>query len=72
MSKARLRRGCILLLLVSLFTGPQVLLTGCDNSKTSGTQVVEDPEAIAHRKSKGETYKGGPPKKQSKVKGHKG
>jgi hypothetical protein len=27
---------------------------------------VEDPEAIAHRKVKGEAYKGGPPKKQAK------
>jgi hypothetical protein len=65
MSTARLRRGRILLL--GLFIGSLAPLSGCnDDSKTSGTQVVEDPEAIAHRKVKGEAYKGGPPKKPAK------
>jgi len=53
--------------LLGLFIGANVLLTGCnDASKTSGTQVVEDPAAVAHRKAKGENYKGGAPKKPAK------
>jgi hypothetical protein len=64
MSKARLRRGRIFLL--GLFLGSQALFCGCtDESKTSGTQVVESPAAGAHRKAKGEGYKGGAPKKQT-------
>jgi hypothetical protein len=65
MRTARLRRGRILLL--GLFIGSHALLIGCnDDSKTSGTQVPENPEAVAHRKSKADSYKGGPPKKQAK------
>ncbi len=65
MIKARLRRGRIVLL--GLFIGSLAASSGCnDDSKTSGTQVAENPEAVAHRKAKGETYKGGPPKKQAK------
>ena len=63
MSKARLRRGPIFL--VALFIGSLAVSSGCDDSKTSGTQVVEKQEAAAHRKAKGESYKGGPPKKQA-------
>ena len=70
MSKARLRRGRILLL--GLFIGSLAASSGCnDDSKTSGTQVVEKPEAEAHRKTKGEAYKGGPPKTQAKREGNK-
>ena len=55
MSKARLRRGRIFLL--GLFLGSQALFCGCtDESKTSGTQVVESPAAGAHRKAKGERH----------------
>jgi hypothetical protein len=65
MSTARFRRGRILMLI--LFIGSQAPLNGCtDESKTSGTQVVEKPEAAAHRKAKGEAYKGGPHKQQVK------
>jgi len=65
MSKARLRRGRIFLL--GLFIGSLAASSGCtDDSKTSGTQVAEKPEAVAHRKAKAEAYKGGPPKKQAK------
>jgi hypothetical protein len=65
MSKARLRRGRIFLL--GLFIGSQAILCGCtDESKTSGTQVAEDPEATAHRKTKGEAYKDKLAKKQAK------
>jgi hypothetical protein len=64
MSKARLRRGRIFL--VALFIGSHAVWSGCnDDSKTSGTQVVESPAAGAHRKAKGEAYKGGAPKKQA-------
>ena len=71
MSKSRLRRGRILLL--GLFVGLPALFSGCnDESKTSGTQVVEKPEAIAHRKAKGEAYKGGAPKKQAQGAAKKG
>jgi hypothetical protein len=70
MKTARLRRGRVLLL--SLFIGSHALLVGCnDDSKTSGTQVVESPEAVAHRKSKGEAYKGALIKKQANPAGNK-
>jgi hypothetical protein len=63
MSTMRLQRARILLL--CLFIGSHAPLIGCsDDSKTSGTQVVENPEAAAHRKAKGAAYKGGSPKKQ--------
>ena len=63
MSTMRLRRARILLL--SLFIGSHAPLIGCsDDSKTSGTQVVENAEAAAHRKAKGAAYKGGARKKQ--------
>ena len=66
MRTVRLRRGRILLL--SLLICSHTPLIGCnDDSKTSGTQVVESPEAVAYRKSKVERYKGGPPKKQGKA-----
>ena len=61
-------RGRVLLLL--LFIGSQFPLVGCsDNSRTSGTQVEVSDEVLAHRKAKAESYKGGPPKKQTKAKG---
>jgi hypothetical protein len=63
MSTMRLQRARILLL--CLFIGSHAPLIGCsDDSKTSGTQVVENPQAAAHRKAKGAAYKGGSPKKQ--------
>jgi hypothetical protein len=56
------------MLLLSLFLGSHTLLIGCnDDSKTSGTQVPENPAAVANRKSKAESYKGGPSKKQAKA-----
>ena len=68
MRTAWLLRGRILVL--GMFIGSNALLVGCsDDSKTSGTQVAENPEAAAHRKAKGEAYKGGPPKKQDKSAG---
>jgi hypothetical protein len=48
------------------------MVIGCgDDSKTSGTQVADNPEATANRKTKGESYKGGPGKKQAKAAGKK-
>ena len=68
MRTASLRRGRVLLLV--LFIGSHAPLIGCnDDSKTSGTQVAENPEAVANRKAKGESYKGGAPKKQAKSTG---
>jgi hypothetical protein len=65
MRTVRLRRWRILLL--SLLICSPTPLIGCnDDSKTSGTQVVESPEAVAYRKSKVKSYKGGP-KKQAKA-----
>jgi hypothetical protein len=50
-----------------MFIGSHTLITGCnDDSRTSGTQVQEDPEAEAYRKTKVGKYKGGAPKKQVK------
>jgi hypothetical protein len=60
-----LLRGRILVL--GLFIGSNALLIGC--SSDSGTQNSENPQAAAHRKAKGEAYKGGPPKKQDKSAG---
>jgi hypothetical protein len=62
MRTAWLRRGrfVVLCMLISSYT----LVAGCnDDSKTSGTQVREDPEAEAYRKTKFGKYKGGAPKK---------
>jgi hypothetical protein len=68
MKRAQLRRGRALVLV--LFIGSHMPLVGCtDNSKTSGTQVEVDPAAEAHRKAKGEAYKGGPRKKEAKSTG---
>jgi hypothetical protein len=68
MRTARLRRGRVLVLV--LLIGSHMPLVGCtDNSKTSGTQVEVNPAAEAHRKAKGEAYKGGPPKKEVKSAG---
>jgi hypothetical protein len=55
------------ILVLGMFIGSNALLVGCSND--SGTQVAEDPAAAAHRKAKGEAYKGGPPKKQDKSAG---
>jgi hypothetical protein len=61
MKTAWLRRGRFVLL--CMFIGSHMLFAGCnDDSKTSGTQVQEDPEAEAYRKTKIGKYKGGPPK----------
>ena len=55
------------LLVLSVFIGSHTLVIGCnDDSKTSGTQVPENPAAEAYRKTKIESYKGGVPKKQVK------
>jgi hypothetical protein len=62
---AWLLRGRILVL--GLFIGSNAPLVGCGSD--SGTQVPENPQAAAHRKAKGEAYKGGPPKKESKSAG---
>jgi hypothetical protein len=62
MRTAWLRRGRFVLLCV--FIGSHTLFTGCnDDSRTSGTQVQEDPAAEAYRKTKVGNYKGGAPKK---------
>ena len=54
--------------LLCLFIGSHTPLSGCnDDSKTSGTQVAENPEAKAHRKAKGESYKGGPPRNRPRA-----
>jgi hypothetical protein len=65
MRTAWLRRGRFVLLYV--FIGSHTFSVGCnDDSRTSGTQVQEDPEAEAYRKTKVGKYKGGAPKKQVK------
>jgi hypothetical protein len=66
MKTVRLRGARLLVL--SLLICSHSPLIGCnDESRTSGTQVVESPEAVAYRKSKVERYKGGPPKKLAKA-----
>jgi hypothetical protein len=66
MRTARFLRGRNLLLV--LFIGSNLPLTGCnDNSKTSGTMVEVSDEVKTHRKSKMESYKGGPPKAKAKA-----
>ena len=68
MTAARFPRGRFLLLIV--FIGSQLTLTGCtDESRTSGTMVQVSEEDIAIRKSKSEGYKGGPPKGKAKSAG---
>jgi hypothetical protein len=63
-----LRHGRFILL--SLFIGSHAAFIGCnDDSKTSGTQVPENPEAVARRKSKVEAYKSALLKKQAKPTG---
>ncbi len=57
-------------MLLILFIGSQFPLWGCsDPSRTSGTMVEQSEEAIAHRKAKADSYKGGPPKAKTKGKG---
>jgi hypothetical protein len=52
--------------LLVLFIFSHFPMAGCtDESKTSGTMVQESAEAKAFRKTKSETYKGGPPKKKA-------
>jgi hypothetical protein len=64
MRTAWLRGGRLALL--CMLIGSHTLFTGCnDDSKTSGTQVHEDPAVEAYRKTKVGSYKGGPPKKQT-------
>jgi hypothetical protein len=66
MRTVRLWRGRILVL--SLLLCLHAPLIGCnDDSKTSGTQVAENPEAVVYRKSKAAAYRGGPPRKQAKA-----
>jgi hypothetical protein len=61
MSTTCFPRGRILLL--ALFIGSHLSLTGCnDESRTTGTVVEVSEEFQAHTKSKLESYKGGPPK----------
>jgi hypothetical protein len=68
MTAARFPRGRFLLLIV--FIGSQLPLTGCtDESRTSGTMVQVSEEAKANLKAKGEGYKGGPPKGKAKSAG---
>jgi hypothetical protein len=63
MRTAWLRRGRFVLL--CMFIGSHILFAGCnDESRTTGTQVQEDPAAEAYRKTKLGKYKGGAPKKQ--------
>jgi hypothetical protein len=65
MRTAWLRRGRFVLL--CMLIGSHAVLTGCtDDSKTSGTQVQEDPAAETYRKTKTGSYKGGAPSKQTK------
>jgi hypothetical protein len=61
-----MRRACHLyrrILLLILFVGSQLTLSGCnDESRTTGTMVQVSDETKAYRKSKIENYKGGAPK----------
>lgn len=66
MRTARFRGGLILIL--TLFIGSLVPLTGCnDESRTSGTQVQVSEEAKAQLKAKRESYQGGSPKNKAKA-----
>lgn len=59
-------RGRIILLF--LFLASHCSLIGCnDDSRTTGTMVEVSDEVKAHRKSKMESYKGGPPKAKTKA-----
>jgi hypothetical protein len=71
MSWAYFPRGSILVFaLVAVTSG--LVLPGCsDDSKTSGTMVQVSDETKAHRKSRAESYKGGPPKFKAKGKSAK-
>ena len=57
------------ILLLSLFIGSPAPLSGCDDSKTSGTQVPENPAAEAHRKAKGEVVQRRPTEEMAKGSG---
>jgi hypothetical protein len=70
MRSLSLQPGRILLLVIFLFS--HIQLVGCnDDSKTSGTVVPENPEAVAHRKAKAEVYKSAILKRQTKPTGKK-
>ncbi len=67
MRTSRFSRGRNLILVLA-FIVSHLPLIGCnDDSRTTGTMIEASDEVKAYRKTKGESYKGGPPSKKAKA-----